>query len=674
MQRLLKTLDPELVAIEIPQSDTLDDIRAYIRSRADALPVETNKERDELSAKILAKSGSCFLWARLVLDELENVYGFESILEILEGIPEGMIPYYQRATDLMLKKRETEKHVAKAILRWVVAGARPLHTSELAEALALESKETKVQQSVKSAIEGLCSYLVQVNTQDLVQPVHLTAREFLLSEDAKEFQIHKAAAHERIASICLGLLSGPGLRPPRHRRFLHQSRPPPSALLDYAATNFSQHVYSASSETDKLLPAVQLFLKTNVQTWIEYVARKGDLHCLLKTARSLQGYLERRGKFESPVSMLVKTVRDWSIDLTRLATSFGNTLISFPASVFFLVPPMTPKTSAIYAQFGKSPDGMSLVGYSNDKWDDCLASVGLDGETATTAACGHKSIAVGSVSGQVVLYNHQSFQKQQVIDHKSLVDQVHFDQTGKLLVISSRKRLSAWDLEGNLQWDCPLGRSLVLLTSSKGSIIGFTAHGHFMKWDSGNGTVLEDQFYVSRIPDEESGGTKPRMKASSLAAISPDMEVLAIAYMAQPVCLWFCQTKEFIGLATDDRGGHPLRLIFNPNPDINMLLVAYRDCQLALFDTFSGSCIMSTLEDHIRQVGLLSATVSLDGRTIATVDRHGFLSLRDFETLTLLYITPSPEGMSRILRFSLDSSSLVDVADTSMRVWSPSAL
>jgi hypothetical protein len=674
--RLLKTLDRDLAPIEIPESDTLGDIQAYIQSRADALPVETEEERGALSAKILAKSGACFLWVRLVLDELQEVYGFESIMEILDGIPEGMVPYYQRATDLLQTKRNSEKLIAKAILRWVVTAARPLLTSELAEALQLESRETKLQQSVKSAVEGLCGSLVQVHANNVVQLVHLTAREFLLSSDAKEFQVVKAATHERIALTCIGLLSAAGFRPPRHRRLLHQPRKWSSPLLDYAATNFSQHVYSASAESNKLLLALHGFLKTNVLTWIEHVARQGDLHCLLKTARNLRGYLDRRVKYEPPISLPVKTIGDWSIDLTRLVTRFGSALMSSPSSIYFVIPPMAPKTSAIFTQFGTSPDGMSLVGQDNVAWDDCLASIRLDGETAATLACGVRSIAVGCMSGEVVLYHHQSFQKQLVLHHETSVERLHFDQTGKLLITSSKRRLAAWDLDGRLQWEhrWQPTRSLVLLTSSRDSIIAFTTTGRFLRWDSSDGTFLEDQVYPYRTPEQGPGGRKPLSRAASFADISPNMDVLAITYMAQPICLWFCQTNDFIGWAIDDRGGHPVAVIFNPNPDIDRLLVAYRDCHLALYDSFTGARIVSTVGDHLRQVGLLCTTVSLDGRTIASVDRHGLLSIRDFETLSLLFYVASPDSAPRTLRFSQDSSSIVDTTESVMRVWSPSVL
>ncbi|MBE3043903.1 hypothetical protein IMZ48_15280, partial [Candidatus Bathyarchaeota archaeon] len=348
MPRLLKMLAPDLAPIEIPRVNTLKDIRSYIASRADALPVDTQEERDSLSAKIQAKSQACFLWVRLILDELEHVYGFRSIMDILEGIPEGMIPYYQRATGLIHGKRETEKSIAKAILRLVIAAARPLHTPELAEALELESRDLKLPGNVKTAIEGLCGHLVQVNDNESIQLVHLTAREFLLSEDATEFQVIKSAAQERLASTCLALLSAPKHRPPAHPALLQRKRPAPSALLDYAATYFGHHVYSSSSEGDKLLVALYTLLKTNVQSWIEHVARKGDLHCLLKTARNLRGYLDRRVKYEAPISMPVKVVGNWSTDLTRLVTRFGNALVSLPTSIYFLIPPLAPTTSTIH--------------------------------------------------------------------------------------------------------------------------------------------------------------------------------------------------------------------------------------------------------------------------------------------------------------------------------------
>jgi hypothetical protein len=674
--RLLKTLGRDLAPIEIPEADTLADIRAYIQSRADALPVETEEGRAALSAKILAKSGACFLWVRLVLDELQEVYGFETIMEILDGIPEGMVPYYHRATNLLQTKRESEKLIAKAILRWVVAAARPLLAQELAEALQLESRGTKLQQGVKSAVEGLCAHLVQVNANNVVRLVHLTAREFLLSSDAKDFQVLKAVAHEQVASTCLGLLSAPEFRPPRHRLLLHQGRKWTSPLWDYAATHFSQHVYSASPELNRLLLALQGFLKTNVLTWIEYVATQGDLHCLLKTAQNLRGYLDRRVKYELPTSMPVNVVGDWSTDLTRLVTRFGSALVSSPSSIYFIIPPMAPTTSAIHTQFGKSPDGISLVGQDNVAWDDCLASVRLDGETTSTLACGHGSIAVGCKSGKVITYHHQSFQKQLVLHHGSFIEHVHFDRAKKLVVTSSRERLTAWDLDGQLQWEISWQptRKFVLLTSSSDSIVGFTSSGHFLRWDSSDGKLLEDRVYPYRTPEEGLGGRKPLGRAASLADISPNMEVLAITYMAQPICLWFCQTNDFVGWAIDDRGGHPVTVTFNPNPEIDRLFVAYGDCHLAIFDSFTGVHIASTVGDHLRQVRLLSATVSPDGRTIACVDRNGLLSIRDFETLTLLYYLTSPDSAPRTLRFSQDSSSLVDTTQSTMRVWSPSVL
>lgn len=607
-------------------------------------------------------------------------------MEILDGIPEGMLPYYQRATDLLQKKRESEKVIAKAILRWVLAAVRPLLVSELAEALQLESRETKLQQSVKSAVEGLCLHLVQVNANNVVQPVHLTARDFLLSSDAKDFQVVKAVAHERIASICLGLLSAPGFHPPKHRLQLRQDRKWSPALLDYAATNFGEHVYSAVANSVRLLLGLQGFLKTNVLSWIEHVARQGDLHCIIKTARNLRTYIDRYVERESVISTAVKLVGDWSIDLTRLVASFGDALISPPASIYFVIPPLTPSTSAVHRQFGHSPDALSVVGENKVAWDDCLASIRFDGQLSASAlACGHESIVVGCKSGKVVVYHHQTFQKQLVLHRKSFwVDRVHVDRA-KGLVIAARKHVSAWDLDGRLQWEYffPSRRtdSVILLTSSSDSVVGFTCGGYFLRWDSSDGTVLEDQLYQCRTPEGSSGGSEALISEAYAyhADISPNTEVLAISYPGRIVCLWFCQTKDFIGWATDHQSGYLVAVAFNPNPEIDRLLVAYSDHHLAVHHSFTGVRVASTVADKFSSRNILEslecATVSPDGRTIACVDGSGLLSFHDFETLSLLYHMEPPGRRLQIMQFSQDSSSLVVLVDThSMRVWSPSIL
>lgn len=649
----------------------MKDISSYIQSRSDDLPVTTEEERDELSAKIQAKSGACFLWVRLVLDELEQVYGFETVMEILDGIPEDMIAYYQRATDMIQKKRSTEKRIAKAILRLIIAASRPLDTSELAEALRLESADLKLRQDVKVAVEGLCSFLVQVNADRSVQLVHLTAREFLLSEDANEFQVITSDAQERLALTCLALLSTPELRPPGHPALLQERRPTPRPLLNYAATHFSHHVSSTSSEAQELLLAIYTFLTTNVQSWIEYVSRKGDLQCLLKASADLRGYLDRGVDYVSPVAMQVKKVGDWSTDLARLVTVFGGALVRSPSAIYFQIPPLTPKTSAIYIQFGTTPSGMTLTGYDNSSWDDCVASMRFEAE-GDVLSCGPDSIAATLMGGKIVLYDSQSFQQQMVLDHGPWIERLRFNRSGTILVSSSAERLAVWDQERKLRWENTRTGRITLLEVTEKEIFGFSYSGQFFKWDADDGTLLEQETYefptsVDR-PNQETHTTD----YDAWAVISPGLDILAIRYPSHGLCLWFTESKHFIAWVPIQKIPH--NIMFNPRPEIKLLLVAYGDSKICLYDTYSGAFVRSAMSAHPNPLRPEDVTISPDGRTVATIDRSGLLTLRDFETLNVLQYVRSHYALGRTLEFSPDSSKLVEASRTAMKVWSPPAL
>lgn len=187
MQRLQKPLKltANIKTIEIPTQHSLDDIRCYVKSRIEGMSLENIASADGLTATILRKSNACFLWVRLVLDELEGVYTMMSRMEILDAIPEGMKPYYERAME-PIEANTREKYISKAVFAWIVASTRKMNVEELAEAIFYDIS-TEVPQSA-SAIEGLCGQLVTVSNSNIVDLIHPTAREFLLSS-AGEFKV-----------------------------------------------------------------------------------------------------------------------------------------------------------------------------------------------------------------------------------------------------------------------------------------------------------------------------------------------------------------------------------------------------------------------------------------------------------------------------------------------------
>lgn len=674
LQRIHRSLEASvsITCIEVSAEDSTSDIDCYIQERVRNLANDLVGGKIDIAKTLLRKSNTCFLWVRLVLDELEKVYTTESITQILQSIPEGMVPYYERTVRTMAENT-LEKHVARAVLVWVVASSRNLFISELSNALKLDINT--VLPSAKSAVEGLCGQLIFVDHQSgMVSLVHTTVREFLLSESAGEFYISKPRAHERIALTCLKLLSSGEMKPPRSQRMLSQARKNQelSPLTNYAITQFSEHVYSASAETDDILIALDLFLKTNILSWIERVAQMGDLYPLIRVSKNLKGYLDRRAKYISPLSSQVQIVDSWSTDLSRIATKFGSALLQDPSSIYFVIPPFCPLDSTIYKQFAKRPGplGLSVVGHKENAWDDCVASVNF-GEDSIAAAvsCGENLIAVGMESGDINLFNRRSCQKDSEIHQKHPIDLIHF--TDSSIAACTTRSVVLMDRMGKTIWQIRLRFRRILLTSSPNAVIAVSQHGHVLKWDLSTGALLGEQVFAYTSPDDD-GDNEPAVKAPDVASLSADMETLALAYRWGTVCIFEVASGEVIAWPRDKYNRLAPVLLFNPNPNISLLLIIYTDHELALYETDTGALVSA--QETSSTAGILSASCSPDGRTLATVDKQGVLQIWDFESLSLLYHVLSPATSFRILNFVSDGSSVVDVTDSGMRIWNPATL
>lgn len=655
-----------LTCIEISGQDSISDIELYIQSRIGNLSIDSNAEREEIASKILRKSNACFLWVRLVLDELDDAYSRESIMTILERIPNGMIPYYERTVTSMVENK-LEKHITKAVLLWTVTCARKLTISELSQALKLDLGI--ILPNVKSAVEGLCGQLVVVDEDSgIVELVHPTAREFLVSS-AGQFTISMRQAHERVALVCLRILSSNELRPPRNRRFLAHARPAPTPLLDYAITQLSGHIQLAS-QSDELVAMMEKFFKTNVLSWIERLALKNSLHCLVQASRDLASYLGRRTTYQSTLGDQAKHIVKWSIDLSRLVTQFGEAMLQDPTSIYFLIPPLCPDKSVIHQQFGTRSEGLTIVGAKRPVWEDCVAYVNFGEDIATAIACGEDHIAVGMESGDVNVYNHRSWQKEAIIRHKSPVDLVHLSDD--FVVSCTTRAIVMQDLDGNTLWEKRLRFRCLLLTSFDNFIIAVSQHSHVLKWDKITGEQIDDHEFPFKNYDIETAHNSLASRAPEVASISPDMETLALGYRGGSVCLWDVRERDLVGWARDEKGRLAVKLLFNPNPSINLLLVIYSDHGLALYDSWSGNLVHS--HSALSDAGLLSASCSPDGRTLVTTDSLGNMVIWNFDTLSVLYHIHSPFPSFRILGFTSDGSNIVDVMDSAMRIWSPTVL
>lgn len=657
-----------VVSIEISLQDSMRDIEAFIQTRIEALPLDGSQERQDLAKKILAKSSGCFLWVHLVLHELSSVYTDKSIWTVLDEIPEGMVPFYQRTIDIM-SCNTRDMDIAKAVLLWTIYSVRPLRTSELQQALKMDIGANVL--SIKKTVEGLCGQLVYVDKTDTVRIVHPTAREFLMGDTTSEYTVSKQKGHERLASSCLRYLCSEEMKSPRNRRFLNVPRGKVSVFRDYACTAFSEHVFSAFSEADVVLSALDMFLRTNVLSWIEYVAEKNTLYYVTRTARNLQGYLGRRAKYLSPLGNQVERVDTWVTDLTRLVAKFGVALITLPSAIHFLIPPLCPTTSAIFKQYGRSPDGLVLDGFKKATWEDCISWTDFK-HSATSLASGDKAFAVGMETGNIEIYNQGSCQWERTIQHHEHIDILKFENSGHFLASCGTQSIKLWDTNGSELWTHRLKSRCIEIAFHANSLVGVSMNGHVTTWDLKTGEIMgQPHRYLYKEPDDEFG--KSQVRAPSTASISPDFQMIALGTRKLYVCLWSVQDFDLIGWCSVPDADSVALVLFNPNPNIDILAVGYNTSRLAIFDPWSQEVIQSTKTGNGHQQ-VASLASSPDGRTLASVDSCGTMQVWDFETLTILYQVKSPDLGFRIIEFNWNGQRILDLMDSKLRVWEPAAL
>lgn len=161
-------------------------------------------------------------------------------------------------------------------------------------------------------------------------------------------------------------------------------------------------------------------------------------------------------------------------------------------------------------------------------------------------------------------------------------------------------------------------------------------------------------------------------RTPNLTRISTELNVLAVGYRARPVTIWDLSDCSYIGQLwrnSDEFQLSVVDLVFNPNPDINLVAAAYQDGSILTYDPWTQHKCGDT-----GPVGAMILSVSPDGTILATADFAGIITLLDFETLRLLYKVTSLEISIRRIVFSDSGLRFYDVRGDRCNVWEPSIL
>ena len=670
----------QLFIESIPIENTMNDIRLFIMANIHRLPLDEDDQdaQNDLITTIIAKSNGCFLWVKLVIDQLSNVYSSSGIRKVLAEVPAGMDSLYTRIIET-LSQAAVNKSLAKAILRWTVCAGRPLSTDELRCALQLDINDKVF--NLDNTIACACGQLVYVDNYSRACMVHQTARDFLLNLDqSNEFSVRLEEGHGRLAAVCLKFLCGPEMKAPSSRRpGLAQLPKKRSAFVDYACTSFYEHIKQTTSADDTLLSQLGAFLDSpELLSWIEYIAQTGNLNHLIRTGKVFNGYLERRAKHSPLLGKEVQRLEAWGTDLIRLVGRFGTNLLSSPSSIYALIPPFCPPESALYKQFGSTLRGISVSGLSTASWDDRLSSIIYGrAEQPAAVACNDSTFAVGMSKGTIYIYHLMTCQRTCQIKHGEAVKVLEFNSSGDRLASGGRHKIRVWDLLTDDQvWEFEVSQQTLTLAffDTDKILLAALRDNQMMYFDLSEGCVVRTLPWLDERNGEQFRPSRPPIKA----AVSSELKLLGINYRGRLI-IWDLEADSFLGVCGKEElqqyAGQSVTqtqimdFVFNPSPNLQLLAASYQDGSLALFDPIEG--ITHQIASRADAQTLAS---SPDGRTLASGDAFGTIQLFEFETLKIIYRLKSDDvGINKMV-FSSDSLRFIDIRGPQCNVWGPAIL
>ncbi|PNP78967.1 hypothetical protein FNYG_07832 [Fusarium nygamai] len=266
------------------------DLEAYIHSK---LKVKRHREAeaDELRNDIRVKANGVFLWVKLVIQMLNEDFGYANSLAVqrktLQEIPPELSDLIR---DIL---RRDNKHPENLLLsiEWILFSKRPLQWEELYFALISglhpdtlsrwNRRKTTIQdmkQFILSSSKGLAE-ITKPNTQT-VQFIHESVRDFLLKDDGlghlrRDLQLGaedpQCSAHDRLKACChtyiqLDISPYVSLDTPRRMgelgaaSVLHESFP----FMKYAIHHIFYHAETAASN----VPQQEFIRSFPIKSWI----------------------------------------------------------------------------------------------------------------------------------------------------------------------------------------------------------------------------------------------------------------------------------------------------------------------------------------------------------------------------------------------------------------------
>lgn len=197
--------------VRLDSRDTLQDIELYVQHRAVLVQSKFNlkaEDREYIEQNVLDRTQGMFLYAKLVMKNLEDQPSLHHLMKELEPdcFPSGLNEaYYRSLHRIQTNSGENERLVARMILSLMLCSRRPLRWREVQAAISIDSVDQVVDSTrrLPMHIKDICGSLVEVLPGDRIEFVHVTASFYIMDSG----YIPRFTAEYSMTLLCLHYLT-----------------------------------------------------------------------------------------------------------------------------------------------------------------------------------------------------------------------------------------------------------------------------------------------------------------------------------------------------------------------------------------------------------------------------------------------------------------------------------
>lgn len=262
--------------IEVRPMDVTQDVSKFIQHRlftTESVHLRESSLEEEVKSAILSTTDGMFLWASLMLEDLEMQESLALVRETLRNPPHRLQTIYERALNHVRCKHPNLVELAKFTLSWLACSFRAMRLQELEVARQIVVGRRQLQTDMKPfnlrrTLKQACGPFVRINTDDTVVISHFSAKEYLLGLGS--FLQASAALHGGVGRVCFThiFLDSPGeVGQQAHIVDLDSSY----ALWDYAMRYWHAHLLrSPRPQAKEVLELTEFFASPQFRDWIVY--------------------------------------------------------------------------------------------------------------------------------------------------------------------------------------------------------------------------------------------------------------------------------------------------------------------------------------------------------------------------------------------------------------------